>query len=80
MTKPTTLGTLQYASSFGGSSPFSTKAASTITSTLDDLQLDIALQIHERIYEFSSPSHYPLSLRNRRDMRTRLVKRKEEKR
>ena len=46
---------------------------------LDHLQLNIALWIHEQIYEFSSPSHYPLSLRNRRDMRTRSVK-KEEKR
>ena len=73
-----TLSTLQCTSSFDRSSPFSVKAANTISSTLDDLQLDIALWIHERIYEFSSPLHYPLSLRNRCDMRTRLVKRKKE--
>ena len=54
MTKPTTLSTLQCASSFDGSGPFSANAASTISSTLDDLQLDIALWIHERIYESSS--------------------------
>ena len=39
--------------------------ASTVSSTLDDLQLDITLQIHERICEFFSPWHYPLLLRNR---------------
>ena len=33
-------------------SPFSVKAASTDSLTTDDLQLDIALRIHERIYEF----------------------------
>ena len=58
------LGTLQ-CPSFGSSGPSSAKAARTISSTLDDLQLDIMLQIHERIYEFFSPWHYPLLLRNR---------------
>ena len=37
VTKPTTCSTLQCAYSFGGSGPFSAKAASTISSTLDDL-------------------------------------------
>ena len=55
MTKLTTLSTLQCASSFNGSGPFSVKAADSISSMLDDLQLDIALQIHERICEFFSP-------------------------
>ena len=54
MAKPTTLNTLQYASSFGGSGPSSVKAADTISSTLDDLQLDIVLWIHKRICEFFS--------------------------
>ena len=63
--RPTTLGTLQCPSSFDGSDPVSTKATHTISSTLDDLQLDITLQIHERICEFFSPWHYPLLLRNR---------------
>ena len=67
-TKPTTLSTLQCASSFVSSGPFSAKVASTISSMLDHLQLNIALWIHEQIYEFSSPSHYPLSLRNHRDI------------
>ena len=67
-TKPTTLSTLQCMPSSGRGSLISTKANNTISSTLDDLQLDIALRIHEWICEFSSPSHYPLSLRNRRDI------------
>ena len=37
MIDPTTLSILQCVSSFGGSGPFSAKAASTISSTLDDL-------------------------------------------
>ena len=53
--KPTMLGTLQFPSSFGSSGPFSAKAACTISSMLDDLQLDIMLQIHERTCEFSLP-------------------------
>ena len=79
-TKPTTRSTLQCASSFGESGPFLAKAAGTISSTLDDLQLDIALWIHDWIYEFSSPSHYPLSLRNRHDIRMRSVRRRKEER
>jgi len=47
---------------------------------LDRLQFDITLWTHERIYEFSSPSLYPLSLRNRRGTRTRLARREEEER
>ena len=43
---------LQCATSFGGSNPFSAKAANTNSLTQDDLQLDIALRIRERIYEF----------------------------
>ena len=71
----TTLGTLQY-SFFGSIKLFPAKAARTTSSTLDDLQLDITLWIHERICEFSFPSHYPLSLRNRRDARTHSARRK----
>ena len=47
------------ATSFGGTSPFSVKAASTISSTLGDLQLDITLWNHKRVYEFSFPSPFP---------------------
>ena len=66
--RSTTLDTLRCSPSFGGGGNLSSaKAARTISSTLDDLQLDITLQIHKRIGEFSSPSHYPLSLRNRHD-------------
>ena len=64
MSRPTTLGTLQCPSSLDGSDPFSAKATLTISSMLDDLQLDITPQIHERICEFFSPFHYPLLLRN----------------
>ena len=46
---------------------------------LDDLQLDITLWIHERIYE-SSPLHYPLSLRNCHDARMHSARRKKEER
>ena len=60
------VGALQCATSFGGSSPFSVKAASTASSTLDGLQFYIALRIYEWICEFSSPSLYSLSLRNHR--------------
>ena len=74
-----TLGTLQGPSSFGSSGPFSAKAAHTISSTLDDLQLDIMLQIHEQICDFFSPWHYPLSLRNRCDTGTHSVERKEKR-
>ncbi|XP_066392659.1 reactive Intermediate Deaminase A, chloroplastic-like [Miscanthus floridulus] len=42
-------GALRCATSFGGSSPFSVKAANTASSTLDGLQLDIVLRTHERI-------------------------------
>ena len=52
MARPTTLGTLQRYSSFGSSGPFSAKAAYTISSMLDDLQLNITLRNHEWIYEF----------------------------
>ena len=54
-TRLMTLGTLQY-SSFGGIKLFPAKAARTTSSTLDDLQLDITLRIHERISEFPSLS------------------------
>jgi len=74
-----TLGTLQCPSSFDGSNPFSAKATHTISSTLDDLQLDITLWIHEWIFEFFSPWHYPLSLRNRCDTRTHSMERKEKR-
>ena len=47
-----TLSTLQCASSFGSGGPSIARVARTISSTLDDLQLNITLQIHERIYEF----------------------------
>ena len=41
--KPMMLGTLQCPSSFSSSGPFLAKAACTISSTLDDLQLNIML-------------------------------------
>ena len=47
----TTHGAHQRPFSFGSSDP-SARAACTISSTLDDLRLDITLRIHERIYEF----------------------------
>ena len=74
------LDTLQCSSSFGSGDPFSAKAAHTISSTLDDLQLDITLWIHERISEFRSLWHYPPSLRNRRDAWTHSVEREKKKR
>ena len=77
--RPITLGTLQCPSSFGSGDPFSAKVAYTISSTLDDLQLDITLRIHERIYEFFSPWHYPLSLRTRHDVGMHSVENKEKK-
>ena len=40
--------------------------------------LGIVLRIHERICEFSSPSLYPLSPRNRHGIRMGLVRRKKE--
>ena len=43
MAKLTTFGTLQCPSSFGSDDPFSAKVARTISSTLDDLWLDITL-------------------------------------
>ena len=49
-----TLGTFRCPSSFDSGDPFSAKATHTISSTLDDLQLDITLWIHERISEFLS--------------------------
>ena len=52
--KPTMFGTLQRSSSFDDSDPFSAKATHTISSMLDDLQLDITLRIHEQISEFLS--------------------------
>ena len=60
-----TLDTLQCPSSFDGSDPFSAKVARTISSTLDDLQLDIMLQIHERTCVSFCPWRYTLLLRNR---------------
>ena len=50
--KASPAGALQCATSFGGSTPFSAKAASTNSLTTNDLQLDITLWIHKRIYEF----------------------------
>jgi len=43
MAKPTMLGTLQRSPSFGSSGPFLVEAAFTITSTLNDLRLNIVL-------------------------------------
>ena len=51
MTRLTTLGTLQYSSSFGGIKLFPAKAARTTSSMLNDLQLDITLWNQERISE-----------------------------
>jgi len=56
------MGALQYATSFDGSSPFSAKATSTSSSTLEGLQFNIALQIYERIYEFFLSLALPSSL------------------
>jgi len=47
---------------------------------LDDLQLNITPQIHERIYESLSGITLYLSLRIRRDARVFSVERKREKR
>ena len=66
MARSTTLGTLQCPSSIGGGGPSTARAARTVSSTLDDLQLDITLQIHKQICELFSPSHHPLLLRNHR--------------
>ena len=73
------LDTLQCPSFFGSGDPFSAKVARTISSTLDDLQLDITLWIHERICEFFSPWQYPLSPRNHCDTQTHPVERKEKR-
>ena len=56
------------------------KAASTASSMLDGLQFNIVLWIHEQICEFSSPSLYPLSLKNCHGARTGLARRKKEER
>ena len=61
------LGTFWCPSSFNGGDPFSAKATHTISSMLDNLQLDITLRIHEQISESLSLWHYPSSLRNHRD-------------
>ena len=61
------IGAFQCPFSFDGSDTCMTKATHTISSTLDDLQLDITLWIHERISKFLSLWHYPSSLRNHRD-------------
>jgi len=74
------LGTFRCSSSFDSGNPFSENVTRTISSTSDDLQLDITLRIHERISEFLSLGHYPSSLRNRRDARTHLVEGKKKKR
>ena len=71
--------TLQYSSYFGSSKLFPAKVAHTTSSTLDDLQLDITLRIHEQISEFSSLWHYPSSLRNHRSTRTYSAERKKER-
>jgi len=75
-----TLGTFRCPSSFDDGDPFSAKTTRTISSMLNDFRLDITLWIHERISEFRSLWHYPSSLRNRCDGRTRLVERKKKKR
>ena len=75
-----TLIALQYPSADDDSDPFSVKATRTISSTLDDLQLDITLWIHERISDFLSLWHYPPSLRNCRDAWTHSVEREKKKR
>ena len=74
-----TLGAFQCPFSFDGSDTSMAKATHTISSTLDDLQLDITLQIHERISEFLSLWHYPSSLRNRRNAWTYPAERKKER-
>ena len=70
------LGTFQCPFSFDGNDTSMAKATHTISSTLDDLQLNITLWIHEQISEFLSLWHYPPSLRNRRDARTHSVERR----
>ena len=52
--KSTTLIALRRLFSSGSGDPSSAQANRAISSTLDDLQLDIALWIHERICEFFS--------------------------
>ena len=56
------------------------KATHTISSMLDDLQVNMTLRIHEWISEFLSLWHYPPSLRNRRNTRTHSVEREKKKR
>ena len=63
--KSTTLIALRRLFSSGSGDPSSAQANRAISSTLDKLQLDIALRNHERTCEFFSPWHYPLLLRNR---------------
>ncbi|XP_066384928.1 uncharacterized protein [Miscanthus floridulus] len=48
-TRSTTLGTLQCPSSIGGGGAPAARAARTISSTWDDLLLNIALRIHKQI-------------------------------
>ena len=75
----TTPGTLQYSSSFGGSKLCPAKAARTTSSTLDDLQLDITLRIHERISEFPSLSLALPFLTQEPPQRTNVTGGKEER-
>ena len=63
------------------SSDSSARAARTISSTLDNLRLDITYQTHEQGCKFSiSLWHYSSSLRNYRDARTRSAERKKKER
>ena len=63
------------------SSDSSARAARTISSTLDNLWLDITHQNHEQVCKFSiSLWHYSASLRNHHDARTRLAERKKKER
>ena len=66
MARSMMLGALQCPTSIGGGGAPIARAARTVSSTWDDLQLDIALWIHKQTYELFSPSHHPLLLRNRR--------------
>jgi len=63
--KSTTLVALRRLFSSGSGDPSSAQANRAISSMLDNLQLNIVLQNHRRTYEFISPWHYPLLLRNR---------------
>jgi len=81
MARTTPLDTLRCSPSFGGGGNLSSaKAARTISSTLDDLQLDITLLTHRRNCEYLPLALPPLSPRIRRDARAYSVEKKREKR